>query len=343
MQVHPLKFQLSEWMRSLSDGAPMPFHPLKFQLPLATGGIALMAYNYLQFAVPTTGDVTLGDLWAAQMSAPQFLLNWFLVGLMLVFTVFTLGAAAVYLRQMFKWRRDKVLCEEFLADAPTVVVGGCIPYASLAMTAMVCFAPLAFFCPLMSSNPQTLMLPGLLLYGVLWVGLIRYECIILKKWLTQPFDETKLNFIWLLDAFSFGMMSLMGAGIAATAHNASIASIAACTALFVSILGLLLLAVKLCYLVILQLKAAALPTINVLPSFFIVVPISCLYGFGLHKLAHYLQAHHSMDMKVMLFFTLLNPYVIAVGWALFTVYLLWEYLRNDFPKCDFAFPQWSII
>lgn len=321
----------------------MPFHPLKFQLPLATGGIALMAYNYLQFAVPTRGDVIIGDLLAARMSAPQFLLNWFLVGLMLIFTVFTLVTAAVYLRQMFKWRRDKALYEKFLADSPTAVVGGCIPYASLAMTAMVCFAPLAFFCPLLSSNTQALMLPGLLLYGVLWIGLIRYECIILKKWLTQPFDETKLNFIWLLDAFSFGMMSLMGAAIAATAHSASIASIAACAALFVSILGLLLLAVKLCYLVILQLRAAALPGINVLPSFFIVVPISCLYGFGLHKMAYYLKAHHSMDMTSMHFFTLLAPYVIAVGWALFTVYLLWEYLRNDFLKCDFAFPQWSII
>ena len=136
MQSHPLKFQLSEWFRSLADGAPMPFHPLKFQLPLAAGGIALMAYNYLQFAVPHARDVTLNDLLAAQMSAPQFLLNWFLAGLMLVFTVIDLGTIAVYLRQLFKWRRDKALHEKFMAEAPTVVVTGCVPYASLAMTAM---------------------------------------------------------------------------------------------------------------------------------------------------------------------------------------------------------------
>jgi len=321
----------------------MQFHPLKFLLPLAAGGIALMAYNYLHYAVPNTGDVVLGDVLAAPMPAPEFLLNWFFAGLMLIFAVIDLGATAVYLWQIFRWRTAKGLYGKFIAEAPTTVVGGCIPYASLAMTAMVCLAPLAFFCPFLSSHIQTLMLPGLLLYAVLWGGLIRYECIILKKWLTQPFDETKLNFIWLLDTFSFGMMSLMGAAIASTAHNAIIASIAACAALFVSILGLLLLAAKLSYLVFLQLKAVALPPINVLPSFFMIVPISCLYGFGLNKLAHYLHAHHAMDMTVMFYFTLMIPYVISVGWALFTVYLLWEYLRDDFLKSDFAFPQWSII
>ena len=30
----------------------MKFTPLKFQIPLAAGGVALMAFNYLQFAVP---------------------------------------------------------------------------------------------------------------------------------------------------------------------------------------------------------------------------------------------------------------------------------------------------
>jgi hypothetical protein len=51
----------------------MKFTPLKFQIPLAAGGIALMAFNYLQFAVPhgkglvKLSDITWSGLTPAQL------------------------------------------------------------------------------------------------------------------------------------------------------------------------------------------------------------------------------------------------------------------------------------
>lgn len=322
----------------------MQFTPLKFQMPLAAGGIALMAFNYLQFAIPDVkGMVTLQDLLAAQMPPVQAGLNWLLAGLMFVLSVITLCSIPPYVAQWFKWRTDKAAYEAFMADAPTVVVAGCVPFASLSMAGLVALAPLAFFIPAISANIQACMLPGLVFFGLLWAGLFSHEGKILKRWLTHPTDMTKLHFVWLLDAFSFGLVSLMGTGIAAMAHNEAIASIAAFGAFFTITFGTLILIGKLAYLVFLQFKAEALPGINFLPAFFLIVPISCLYGFSYHRMALYLQTHFSLDMSAILFATFVIPYVVALGWGLFCVYLLWDYLTKDFLGSGFAAPQWSII
>ncbi|MCL1939759.1 MAG: hypothetical protein FWG04_03760 [Desulfovibrionaceae bacterium] len=322
----------------------MQFNPLKFQMPLATGGIALMAFNYLQFAVPHTQDmITLNDMLAASFTPVQLCLNWILVALMLIFSLITVASIPSYVWRWFKWRGDKEAYGKFMADAPTVVVTDSVPFASLAMTGLVVLAPLAFFIPVLSSNIQAMMLPGLLFFALLWVGLFNHQFRILKKWLTQPTDVTKLHFVWLLDVFSFALVSLIGTGVAAMSHNGDIAAIAAFGSFFTVVFGFLLLIAKLGYLIFLQIKAEALPGKNVLPSFFLIVPISCLYGFSMHRLAMYVQAHFAIDMAGMLFATFVIPYVIALGWSAFCIYLLWDYLRHDFLKSDFAAPQWSLI
>ncbi|MDR0477705.1 MAG: hypothetical protein LBH14_07210 [Desulfobulbaceae bacterium] len=322
----------------------MQFNPLKFQMPLATGGIALMAFNYLEFAVPNVhGMVTLHDMLLAKFTTAQLCLNWILVALMLIFSLLTIAPIPLYLWQWCKWRGNKEGYGKFMAEAPTVVVAGCVPYASLAMTGLVVLAPVAFFIPALSSNIQAMMLPGLLFFALLWLGLFSHEFKILKKWLTQPTDMTKLHFVWLLDAFSFGLVSLIGTGVAAMSENGDIAAIAAFGAFFTVIFGSLLLVAKLAYLVFLQMRAEVLPGKNFLPAYFLIVPISCLYGFSMHRLAFYVQAHFHIDMAGLLFATFVIPYVIAIFWSAFCLYLLWDYIRNDFLKSDFAAPQWSMV
>jgi len=322
----------------------MQFTPLKFQMPLAAGGVALMAFNYLEFVVPDVhGMVTLHNILSANFMAAQLCLNWILVALMLIFSLVTVASIPFYVWQWFKWRGNREAYGKFMADAPTVVVAGCVPYASLAMTGLVVLAPLAFFIPVVSSNIQAMMLPGLLFFALLWLGLFGHEFKILKRWLVQPTDVTKLHFVWLLDVFSFGLVSLIGTGVAAMSQNGDIAAVAAFGSFFTVVFGFLLLIAKFAYLVFLQIKAEALPGKNFLPAYFLLVPISCLYGFSMHRLAIYVQAHFSIDMTGILFATFVIPYVIAIGWSVFCIYLLWDYLRNDFLKSDFAAPQWSML
>jgi len=322
----------------------MQFTPIKFQMPLASGGIALMAFNYLHFAIPNAKDpMTVHDMLAADVTPLQSGLDWLLIALMLALSVFTVCAVLQCLAQWFTWRKNTAAYDKFMADTPPTLATGCIPFASLAMTSLVVLGPLTFFIPALAANLQAVMLPGLIVFGLLWAGLFRYTFTILKLWLVHPTDVEKLHFVWLLDAFSFGVVSLMGASIAAQSTNTAVASIAAFGVLLSVVFGLLLLMVKFSYLIFLQLRAGTLPGKNFVPAYFLITPMSCLYGFSVYKLAVYLHAHFAFDMQVGLFASLLIPYVIAIGWGLFCVYLLWEYLTREFGKSDFAAPQWSMI
>jgi len=109
--------------------------------------------------------------------------------------------------------------------------------AFMAFNAQVILAPLAFFIPKLSSNVQALMLPGLVFFGILWFTLFRLEFKLLKIWLSQPMDVTELNFVWLIDVFTFGLVSLTGTGIAAMSSNREISSIAAFASLFALSVG----------------------------------------------------------------------------------------------------------
>jgi hypothetical protein len=211
------------------------------------------------------------------------------------------------------------------------------------MTANVILAPLAFFVPKLSSNPQALMLPGLIFFGFLWLMLFRLEFKVLKTWLSQPIDETQLNFIWLLDVFAFGLVNLTGTGIAAISSSKEIASIAAFASLFTLSVGSFLFVIKLAYLIYLQIKANKLPEKPVLPAYFLVIPIICLFGFSFYRLTMYLQTYFSFDIKMFSFFFINFSYVITIGWGIFSVYLLIDYLKNDFIKSDFYPPQWAMV
>ena len=322
----------------------MNFTPLKFQVPLAAGGIALMAFNYLQFAVPHgKGLITLADLNRADLSAWQLSFYVPLILLMLAFAVINLGSTVIYLRQLVRWVANRDEYRDFINGPPTKSIGIFVPIASLSMTANVVLAPLAFFIPLLSSNLQTMMLPGLMFFWVLWLMLFRFEFKVMKNWLSRPLDVAKLNFVWLVDVFAFGLVSLTGTGIAALADNSVLASLAAFSSLFTLTFGGLLLVGKLAYLIYLQIRANALPEKAILPAYFIVIPITCLFGFSFHRIAVYMQTYFSFDMRMFSFLLISSSYVVTIGWGMFCLYLLGGYFKREFLRCDFAPTQWGIV
>jgi hypothetical protein len=322
----------------------MKFTPLKFQIPLAAGGIALMAFNYLQFAVPhDKGLVRLSDIAWAGLSPAQVGLYLPLIAIMLAFSGISLACTAVYLKQLGTWLFDREEYQEFINSPPTKSIGVFAPVGSLSMTANVVLAPLAFFVPLLSANLQSMMLPGLICFGLLCLALFRLELQFLKTWLRRPLDPTALNFIWLTDVFAFGLVSLTGSGIAALSDNRMIASLAAGASLLTLGCGFLLLVAKLAYLIYHQIKAQKLPDKPILPAYFILIPITCLYGFSFHRIMLYLQTYFSFDFSVLSFLVMTFSYVSTLSWGVFCLYLLSNYFKNDFLKCDFAPTQWGIV
>ncbi|KKM12026.1 hypothetical protein SY88_05790 [Clostridiales bacterium PH28_bin88] len=321
----------------------MKFTPLKFQASLAAGGVALMPFNYLQFAVPHgKGLIKLSDIPWAELTMSQTTLYLPLIGIMLAFTMINLLFTVVFLKSLMQWLANKEEYHSFISN-PSTNIGIFAPIASLSMTANVIWGPLGFFIPQLSSNIQVLMLPSLIFFGFLWFMLLRLEFKVLKIWLSQPVDVSKLNFVWLLDVFAFGLVNLTGSGIAAISSNSEIASIATFGSLFTLSIGLFLFITKLAYLIYLQIKSTRLPEKPVLPAYFLVIPITCLFGLSFYRILMYLHTYFSFDVKILSFFLITFSYVITIGWGIFSLYLLSDYLKNDFAKSDFSPPQWGMV
>jgi len=322
----------------------MKFTPFKFQLPLAAGGVALMAFNYLLLAVPHgEGMMTLSSITWDKLSSGKILTFSPLIGIMLIFTIVNLLFSIIFIKCIIQWLANKNDYADFMNGPPTQNIGILVPIASLSMTACVIFGPVTFFIPKLSANMQALMLPGLIFYGFLLFMLVTLELKLLKTWFSQQLDLSKLNFVWLIDVFAFGLVNLTGTGIAATANDKVIASIAAFASFFALSFGVFLLITKLTCLFYLKFKSNGLPPKPVQPSYFLVVPIACLYGFSFYRVATYLQTHFEFNVEILSFFFINFSYVIAIGWIVFCLYMLSDYVKNYFYRSEFAPPQWSMV
>lgn len=321
----------------------MKFTPLKFQASLAAGGIALMAFNFLQFAIPHgNGLFKLSDIQWSNLTMKQMGAYLPLSGIMLVFTVISLILTVIFVKELIEWYFNKKDFNSFMSN-PLTNIGIFAPISSLAMTANVIWAPLAFFIPQLSSNIQALMLPSLIFFGLLCLVFIRLEYKVLKIWLSQSVDVNKFNFTWLLDIFAVGLISLTGTGIASMSNNSEIASIAAFGSLFALIIGFFFFMIKLTYLIYLQIKAARLADTPLLPAYFLVIPITCLFGLSFYRIMIYLQSYFSFDIQVPSFLFITLSYTITIGWGIFTIYLLRDYFKKDFYKSKFSATQWGMV
>lgn len=332
-------------MTSLArDARYSDFSPFNFQAPLAAGGVTLMAFNWLQFSVPHgDGLVRLSDIPWNSLATLQAGMYGLLVAIMGVLTPLNLLLTVVFLKDLVLWRVDGLGYREFMGGPPARVTGVFVPIASLAMTVAMLFASVPFFFPAVSTNIQALMVPGLVVFMTLWLTIFTIEARLFKSWLNQPVDVSKLNFVWLLDAFAFGLVGLAGTGLASTATSPEIASIAAVASLLAVGVGTLLLVGKLALLIHTQLTSGALPEYHLQPAFFLLVPITCLYGISYHKVMVYLQTWFELDVKVPSYFLINLSYGVAMGWAIFTVFLLGDYFRNYFRRSEYFPTQWAMV
>jgi len=314
-----------------------------FQATLAAGGVALMPFNFLQFAIPHgKGLITLSHITETTFADLQATLYYPLIAVMLVFVALHFGLTAVLLKTLASWLYEKGKFKSFMDD-PYNNVGIFAVISSLSMTANVFWGPLGFFFPTISNNLRAFMLPSLIFFGLLWLAVLVLEFRVMKVWFTNEIELSRYNFIWLLDVFAFALVNLTGTGIAAMSGNGQIASIAAFMSIVTLIIGIFLFTLKLAYLIFQQIKKHALPDKPILPAFFLVIPITCLFGLSFYRLGSYLQTNLSMELPSFSFFVLNFSYVITIVWGVFCVYLLSDYLKNHFADSSFSYPQWGMV
>jgi hypothetical protein len=319
------------------------FNPLLFQSSLAAGGVALMPFNYLQFAIPHgKGLIKFSDISWNALTSVQSAMYMPLVAIMLIFVVIHFLLTGIFLKSLISWLITREEYKNFISDAYKNV-GIFAVISSLAMTANVFWGPVGFFIPQISSNLQALMLPSLFIWGLLWIALFKLEFKVIKIWLSESVDIKKFNFIWLLDVFAFGLVSLAGSGIVSMSSNRAIKTIAAIGLLFTLGIGTLLLAYKLIYLIYLQVKSDKLPDNPILPAYFLVIPIICLLGLSFYRMAIYLNIYLAFNIKLMSAFVISLSYAIAILWGILVLYFIRDYFKNYFIKSAFAPPQWGMV
>jgi len=302
-----------------------------------------MPFNFLQFALPSAkGLITLSDVVTGNMSDLQSLIMYPLISIMLVFVILHFGFTMIFLKGFTSWKLEKEGYNALMRDPYTnerIFAVIC----SLGMSANVFWASAGFFIPQVSSNIQALMAPSLVYFCILWLALMTWEFRAVKLLMTTAIDLKRFNFTWLLDILAFGIVSLTGTGIASMAVNQQIASVAAFLSIFSIVTGIIVLIFKLVCLFSVHLRSDKMPSEGMLPAYFLLIPFACLFGLSGYRLTVYIQKLLSINMGGTLFFFVNASYIVAVAWGVFCIYLLKDYLKNDFIRSKFAPPQWAMV
>jgi hypothetical protein len=319
------------------------FNPLFFQASLAAGGVALMPFNFLQFGIPHgKGLIKISDIVWTQFSAIQSLFYGVLIAVMLIAVLVHFILTIIFFAMMIGWIREKTSMNELMSDPyRNVTIFPII--GSLAMSANVLWAPTGFFIPAISGGMQSLMMPSFVFFVGLWILAIILQFKVLKSWVSKSIDFKKYNFVWLLDVFAFGLVSLTGSGIAITSGNVNIATIASLATILTIGFGFSLLNAKLVHLIAMLLKAKKLPDAPLLPAFFLVIPITCLYGLSTYRLMGYYSKLYNFSLEGIQPLIMNLSYVIAAFWLISTVYLIRTYLVNHFLDSKYAATQWGMV
>lgn len=319
-----------------------PFSPLAFLASLGAGGIAVTPFAFLQYTTHTgPGLIKSTDIARDSLSFSGTLLQYGLEAIMIVFTILHLVLSVYFAKKLVEWFRSGAHTG-FLKN-PLVNAGILAPFISLVMTMNVGIGPVRYLFPSMAENLQAFMLPALILWLVIWVVLMITDMKLLKTSFEEGFDTAKISFGWLLHPFALGMLTVTGTGIAAMAHDVSIANIAAFFSLVSGSMGLFLLLVKLIVIFKSHFAAPGLPEKHFLPSFLIVVPNVTLYAIAGFRFMHYLEHVHGFETALLAWLIVLSGFAFEVWYMLFGLTLLREFFTEHFTKKEFYLPLWGLV
>lgn len=268
-------------------------------------------------------------------------LYYFFFAIMIGFGLLHIILMIVFFIKFFK-RNKTPEAREYKND-PLRNPGITTPILALAMTMNIFIWIIRFFFPEISNNLQSFMLPALIIWLFLWWLTMYLSIKLTKKSFLSSFDFEKITFGWLLIPFTIGMVTVVGAGIAALAKHPQIAHTAAFFT-FVSLgFGLLLFIAKLITLFQKHFSDKWLPWKQALPSFLIVIPNVTLYAISLFRLWHYFANQTWTHPDLFLFFVIIGAFTFESWYLLFWLALLKTFFRDHFFKKEFYVSMWGLV
>ncbi len=317
------------------------FTPLAFLASLGAGGVAVMPFVLMQYTTTHgPGLVTRADIWSKGLVGWNFFYQYFLEAVMMGFTGLHLVLTVYFIKKLISWFRSGRFRE--LLNDPLSNTALLPPLISLLMTMNVFIGPVRYFFPLMSNNFQSLFLPAMIFWSLLFVFVMFTEIKLLGISFSKGFDIKKINFGWLLHPFLLGMLTVVGTGIAAMSHNASIANWAAFMSLISGSMGVFLLVVKMITVFQSHFASTGLPEKQFLPSFLIVVPNITLFAISAFRIGHFLEHTHGFELGAYYYLVMGVAFAFEVWYMLFGLSLLWDYFKKDHFR-DFYVSQWGFI
>jgi len=317
------------------------FNPLVFLASLGAGGIVIMPFVLFQYTVSHgAGLVTRTQLWANGFTGISKFYYLSLETIMIVFAILHFFLTIYFGVKLVKWLKSgghKKLIQNPLTNATILV-----PFISILMTMNVFIGVVRYFVPWMQTNFQSMFLPAMIFWSVIFVSLILLEIKLLGISFSKGFDVDKISFGWLLHPFALGMLSVVGTGIAAMSKDPQIANLAAFMSLIAISMGLFLLGVKMILIFRKHFLAKRLPEKQFLPSFLIVIPNLTLYGLSLFRLGHFLEATKGFHLDSYFYIVIGLFFAFEIWYMLFGLNLLRDYFKNHHFK-DFYLTQWGFI
>lgn len=320
----------------------MNFNPLNFLASLGAGGIAVAPFVYFQYTKPHgKGLITYSELMSNQVSAFESGLQVFLMLIMVVFTVVHFVLTVKFAHDLFGWMKTRAYKE--LMNNPLKNASILAPFISIAMTMNIVIAVIRFFVPLVSANFQSLMLPALIGWLIIWVLLMRVEISLLKITFKKEFNINNISFGWLLHPFALAMVSVTGMGIAAMAKNHAVAHIAVVLSVILLTMGFFLFLVKLISVFTSHFNQKGIPERQFLPSFLIVIPIMTLFAISVFRFGHYLEHHFNFHFDAFFMVVILFAFAFETWYLMFGISMLKDYFKRDFFKKEYYVTLWAFI
>ena len=317
------------------------FTPLVFLASLGAGGIAVMPFVLMQYTIEHgKGLITRAQLWSNGFTGLMQGYYFSLEAIMIVFAALHILLTVYFGSKLFRWMKTKGFTD--LVNNPLKNTALLAPLISILMTLNVFIGPIRYFVPFMQENFQSMFLPAMIFWSILFVLVLWVEIKLLGISFREGFDIDKINFGWLLHPFLLGMLTVVGTGIAAMSKDAMIANLAAFMTLISGSMGVFLLAVKMIVLFKSHFKAPGLPEKQFLPSFLIVIPNITLFAISAFRFGHFLEHHHGFHLGPYFYVVMGLSFAFEIWYLLFGLSLLGDYFKKNHFR-EFYVTQWGFI
>lgn len=318
------------------------FNPLSFLASVGAGGIAVAPFVYFQYTIPHgKGLISFSQVMQAAAENGTKAGFMLLISVMVIFAVLHLTLSVKLIADLISFKKTNEY-KSYIND-PQKNTSILALFTSLGMTFNVFIAVIRFFVPYLQQNFQSLMLPALIGWGILWFFLMRTEIKVLKTGFEKDFDISKLSFGWLLHPFALGMVTVAGTGIAAMAKDANIAHTAFFMTLTSGSMGIFLLMVKLISIFKSHFSMSGMPERQFLPSFLVVIPITTLYAIAFFRIGHYFEHQFGAHFDVYFKLVTIIPFAFQTWYFAFGLSMLKDYFKKDFFRKEYYVTLWAFI